>query len=75
MDKAKFAPSIIIAVGLIVSSLILSYSMNKLGDDIIDAGIYSRKVSLEHANNGIPLRIKLDKDSVDQLKTDQDPNN
>jgi hypothetical protein len=71
MDKSKLAPSIIIAVGLIVSSLTLSYSMNKLGEDVVAAGIHSRNVSLSHTNNGSPLRIKLDDDSVVQPKTNQ----
>jgi hypothetical protein len=70
MDKSKLAPSMIIAVGLIVSSLIISYSMGKLGDDIRAAGIYSRKVDFPSM-----LRIQLDEDSVVQLKTGQDPSN
>ena len=74
MDKSKLIPSIIIAVSLIVSSLILLHGMSKLGADIKDAGIYSRKISLEHANNRGPLKILLDDDSEVRLIQDQDPN-
>ena len=63
MDKSKLIPSIIVAVSLIVYSLILTHGISKLGDDIIDAGIHSRKISLEHANNRGPLKILLDDDS------------
>ena len=70
MDKSKLAPSIIISVGLIVSSLILSYSMSKLGEDIVTAGIHSRQVDFPNL-----FKIRLDEASVVQLKTGQDPNN
>ncbi len=73
MDKTKLVSSVIIAVSLIISSLILSHSMGKLGADIKDAGIYSRKISLEHANNQGPLKILLDDDSEVRLRKDQDP--
>ena len=74
MDKNKLISSVIIAVSLIISSLILSHSMSKLGVDIKDAGIYYRKISLEHANNRGPLKILLDDDSEVRLRKDQDPN-
>jgi hypothetical protein len=70
MDKAKLAPSIVIAIGMVLSSLIISISMGKLGDDIVAAGIHSRQISLRHANNGAPIRISLDDDSVVQIKTE-----
>ena len=61
--------SIVIAVALIVSSMTLSYSIGKLGDDIIDAGIHSRQISLQHASNRGPLRILLDGTSTTQIQT------
>lgn len=57
MDKSKVVSSVIIAVSLIISSLILSYGMSKLGVDIKDAGIYSANVKLQ---NNRPLRITID---------------
>ena len=74
MDKSKLIPAAILAVSLIISSLLLSFSMSNLGDDIIAAGIHSRKMSLSHENNGSPLRIVVDKRSEIQMKTAQDSN-
>ena len=73
MNKSKLEPSILVAIFLIVSSLILSYSMGNLGEDIIAAGIYSNsiKISLSHANNGAPLRILLEKRSEINLGAEQ----
>ena len=75
MDKQKLIPYIVLAVSLIVSSLILSFSMSKLGDDIIAAGIHSRKISLEHANNRGPLKIVLDDNSELKIKSNPDSGN
>jgi hypothetical protein len=73
MNTLKSA--IIIAVAMIVSSLILSYSMRKLGRDIFAAGIHISRISLENANNGGPLRIVLDAKSAVQIKPESDPGN
>jgi hypothetical protein len=74
MDKNKLVPSVIIAVSLIISSLILSHSMSKLGVNIVDAGIYSGNAGeLENKYNQ-PLRIILDDGSEVRLRKDQDPN-
>ena len=75
MDKNKLVSSVIIAVSLIVSSLILSHRLNKLGDEIRDAGIYSGNAGkLRNAHNR-PLRIILVDDSEAQLiRKDKDPN-
>jgi len=74
MDKSKVVSSLIIAVSLIISSLILSHGMSKLGVDIKDAGIYSRQISLQHQNNRGPLKILLDDDSEVRLRTDKNQN-
>ena len=59
MDKSKLVSSVIIAVSLIISSIILSHGMSKLGVDIKDAGIYSGNVKLQNDNNR-PLKIIIE---------------
>jgi hypothetical protein len=72
MDKSKFLPSIIVSVALIISSTILFFGMNKLGDKIKDAGIYSANVKLRNDNNRA-LRIIIDDDSELRLQSSQNP--
>lgn len=70
MEKPSLAPSIIIAVALVASSLMLSYSLFQLGDDVIAAGIYSRKISLQNANGTGGLRVVLDEKSELKIESE-----
>lgn len=70
MEKPNLTPSIILAVAMIVSSLILCYSMSKLGDDVVAAGIHSRKISLQNANSTGPLKVVLDDRSELHVESD-----
>jgi len=70
MEKSKVLPSVILSVALIVSSIILYAGMTRLGDKVIDAGIYSRQIDL--TRNNLPLRIVLDDDSEVNVHTGQD---
>jgi len=74
MDKTRLLPSVILSLSLIMSSIILSFGMNKLGDKIMNAGIYSREIELANDNNRA-LRIILDDASELRLHSSQDPNN
>ena len=70
MEKPNLTPSVIVAAALVVSSLILSYSLSKLGDDEIAAGIHSRKVSLDNTTNTGPFRVVLDKKSELKIESE-----
>ena len=72
MDKSKLLPSVVISLALIISSIILSFGMNKLGLKIMDAGIYSANVKLRNDNNRA-LRIIIDDDSEIRLQSSQNP--
>lgn len=74
MDKSKLLPSVIVSAALIVSSIIIFFGMNRLGDKIIDAGICSGSVKLQNANNRA-LRIIIDDDSELKLQSSQNPVN
>ena len=74
MDKNKLVSSVIIAVSLIISSLILSHGMSKLGVNIVDAGIYSGNAGKLRNDQNRPLRIILDDGSEVRLSKNQDPN-
>ncbi|MCO6042916.1 hypothetical protein NG895_03250 [Aeoliella sp. ICT_H6.2] len=60
MENPSLTPAIIIAVAMIVSSLILCYSMSKLGGDVVAAGIHSRKISLDNTHNTGPFRVVVE---------------
>ena len=63
MNKPNLNPVIVLAVALIISSLILSFSMKELGKDIVAAGVHSRKISISQQNGTGPFRILLDDNS------------
>lgn len=73
MEKPNLTPAIIISAALIVSSLILSYSMFRLGDDIVAAGIYSRKISLSSASGTSGVRVILDDKSQLKIESEAEP--